>query len=177
MAWDEKLLTTITDFDSMPMLRIVFRSFPPAAANFVRGLRRQFPFIDDDYDRFLLLTDGASLWMYEFYGSGASAMPALSDLLSRWQPNLGKVKVFPFAEDPSGNCIAMRENGEIVLFDFRAESDSDCIALAPTFGVFLDDVLMGENFYSLFDIPSSEIENNEWLQYLRQKGWHSMSSA
>lgn len=177
MAWDEKLLITIADFDSMPMLRIVFRSFPPAEANYVTRLRQQFPFVHDDYDRFLSITDGASLWMYEFYGSGSSEMPALGDLLSRWQPNLDKLKVFAFAEDPGGNCIAMRENGEIVQFDFRAESDADCIVLAPSFGEFLDDVLMGDNFYSLFDVPASEIEDNEWLEYLRQKGWLSKSSA
>ena len=177
MAWDDKLLTTIADFDGTPMLRIVFRSFPPAEANYIRGLRHQVPFVPDDYERFLSITDGASLWMYELYGSGGSEMPALSDLHSRWQANIEKLKVFAFAEDPSGYCIATRESGEVVQFDFRAETDADCIVLAPSFGEFLDDVLMGERFYSLFDVPASEIEDNEWLEYLRQKGWFSMSSA
>lgn len=173
MTWYDKLVQVIADCTHMPRLKLVFRSFPPAVAGYVAKLRQEFPFISEDYTRFSSLTDGASLWMYEVYGSGASKMPSLACLHVRWQPNAEKLRAFPFAEDPGGNCIAMRENGEIVQFDLRAESDSDCITLAPCFGELLDNVLMGERFDWLFDVPPSEIEDNEWLAYLRHKGWLS----
>ncbi|MCA9046008.1 MAG: SMI1/KNR4 family protein, partial [Planctomycetaceae bacterium] len=102
---------------------------------------------------------------------GASQMPSLSKLHERWRRNSDRFLMFPFGEDPGGDCIAMRENGEIIRFDFTAESESDCLVLAASFGEFLNDVLMGAGFYSLFDVPASELEDNEWLVYLRQKGW------
>jgi len=173
MTWYDKLVQVIADCTHMPRLRIVFRSFPPAVSGYAAKLRQEFPFISEDYTRFLSLTDGASLWMYEFYGSGALKMLSLESLRVRWQPNAEKLRVFPFAEDPGGNCIAMRESGEIVQFDLNGESDSDGITLAQSFGELLDNVLMGERFYSLFDVPPSEIEDNEWLAYLRHKGWLS----
>lgn len=177
MTWEEKLLTAIDDSKDMPMPKIVFRFARPVDGSFVEDLQRKYPFLDHEYCRFLSVTDGASLWMYEFFGSGSSKMPALEDLMQRWPPNVDSLRVFPFAEDPSGNCIAMRENGEVIQFGFRAESDTDCTALAQSFGQFVGNVLMGEDFYSLFDIPATEFEDNEWTDYLKQKGWLSQSSA
>lgn len=176
MTWDEKLSSTMAALEGSPSLRIVFRCFAPAGAEYLRELQRKYPFLDEDYSQFLSLTDGASLWMYEFYGSGVSEMSALEDLYERWRSNVDQLRVFPFAEDPNGNCIAMRVGGEIVQFDFRAESDSDCIVLARSFSELVGEVLMGERFYSLFDVPPSEIEDNEWIDYLKQRGWLPMRS-
>ncbi|PQO37542.1 hypothetical protein DTL21_06245 [Bremerella cremea] len=171
MGWDEKLRTTIADSQTVSNLKIVFRSAGPADERFITHLREQYPFIAGDYCRFLAITDGAGLWMYEFFGSGASRMPAIRDLINRWRPISEKLQVFPFAEDPEGNCISMRINGEIIQYGVEIESDSHCIVLANSFGDFLDHMLMGEGFYSLFEVPPTEIENNEWLDYLKQKGW------
>ncbi|MBA4030569.1 MAG: hypothetical protein C0478_06715 [Planctomyces sp.] len=177
MAWDEKLLTAMDDSKDMSILKIVFRFAPPVNYSFINDLQRKYPFLDDEYCRFLSITDGASLWMYEFFGSGSLEMPALEGLMQRWQPNVDKLRVFPFAEYPGGNCIAMRENGEVIQFDFRAESDTDCTVLAQSFGLFVGNVLMGEDFYSLFDIPATDLRDNEWTDYLKQKGWLSKSST
>jgi hypothetical protein len=175
MAWEDKLLATIDDSKHMPLLKLVFRCARPVDGSFVKELQRKYPFLDDEYRRFLSITDGASLWMYEFFGSGSSEMSALEELMQRWQPTTDRLRVFPFAEDPGGNCIAMRETGEVIQFDCRAESDTECIVLAQSFGQFVDNVLMGEDFYSLFDIPAAEFEDNEWTEYLKQKGWLSQN--
>lgn len=176
MAWEEKLLTAIGDSKDMPTLKVVFRFAQPVNGGFVVDLQRRYPFLDDEYCRFLSITDGASLWMYEFFGSGSSEMPALESLNQRWRSNVDKLQVFPFAEDPSGNCIGMRQNGEIIQFDFRTESDADCTVLAQSFGLFVDNLLMGEGFYSLFGIPAKEFGDNEWTNYLKHKGWLSQHS-
>jgi hypothetical protein len=171
MAWQNKFSEIISDSQSNLKLRIVFRHFPPVDSICIANLRQAFPLIPDEYCELLSITDGASLWMYELYGSGLSEMFALKDLHSRWQPLLTSLRVFPFAEDPSGNCIAIRETGEIVMIDFHVETYADCIQISPSFDTFIDQMLMGENFYSLIGLDPSNSENNEWVEYLFSKGW------
>ncbi|RCS44198.1 SMI1/KNR4 family protein [Bremerella cremea] len=171
MSWRKKLLTTIEDSKTIPALKIVFRSAQPADHKFIMQLQEKYPFIDDEYCQFLAITDGASLWVYELFGSGMSRIPAIEGIIHRWRTNTENLQVFPFAEDPDGNCIAMRKNGNIIQYSYKDELDSDCIILANSFSDFLGDVLMGKDFYSLFDIPATEIKNNEWLYYLDRKGW------
>jgi len=152
---------------------MVFDAAEPADPTYLKELKVTYPALDADYIRFLSITDGAQIWWYTFAGSGRSSLPSLETLKTRWQPSIDKLDVFPIGEEPSGLCVAITQNGRIVQFDYRAECESDLIELAPSFDMFLDGVLMGERFYSLFDISPSEIEDNDWLEFIKKRGWLS----
>lgn len=177
MAWKVKLLEVIEDSKRMPILNVVFRHALPADGRFISDLQERCPFLDSDYIEFLSFTDGASFWMFEFCGSGASQMRALKDLARRWNPNVEALKLFPIGEAPSGDCIAIRESGEVVQLDYRADADAECASLARSFGELINDKLMGSEFLSLPDVPSLDRGGNEWVDYLLQKGWLSIGSA
>jgi len=176
VSWESKLIETIKAAASDPMMGVVFGTSAPADPSFIQHLKESKPNLDDDYLRFLSLTDGAQLWMYVLGGSGRSALPSLEILDRRWKPNTERLGVFPIGEAPDGSCIAIAENGRVVQFDYRAEQPSDIIDLASSFSTLLDDVFMGHLFYSLFDVPPEEIEDNEWTDYLRKKGWLQRTS-
>lgn len=173
MTWESKLAETVEAVKDNLKLGMVFDTAEPANSEFLANLKASHPYLDDDYVRFLSISDGAQIWWYVLAGSGQSSLTSLETLEARWKPSIEQFGVFPIGEDPAGACVAITQDGRVVQFDYRAETESDLVELAPSFDAFLDEVLMGERYYSLFDVPPSEIEDNHWLEFMKQKEWIS----
>lgn len=177
MNWEFKFAEAAKAAKDNLKLGMVFDAIEPADPSFIADLKASHPYLDDDYLQFLSITNGAQIWWYIFAGSRTSTLATLESLQSRWRPNIIHMRLFPIAEDPGGACIAMTQDRRIVQFDHRAESKSDLIELASCFSDFLNDVLMGEKFYSLFNVDSSELKDNEWLDFMKSKGWVAADPA
>ncbi|MCA9040109.1 MAG: SMI1/KNR4 family protein [Planctomycetaceae bacterium] len=171
MSWLEKMQQTKLALVENPRLQIVFSSCTPAPETFIDLLRDRYPFLPETYLLFLKQTDGADICMFVLAGSGESSFPSIETLIKRWKPNLGSGPILPIGEDPSGDCIAIIKDGSVVAIDYTIDSTDEATYLADSFDDFLDNVLMGNKYPSLFPGGLTPHHENEWTHFLREKGW------
>jgi len=172
MSWINKFQVTRDASEQNPRLGIVFDSAGPASEVFLASLKERYSFIAEEYLTFLRQSDGAQIWMYVLAGSGESTFPSIDRLIERWNANLGTAAlIVPIGEDPSGSCLALTEDGRVVLLDFKMDSPDEAEAIATSFDEFLDKVLMGNKYPSLFIGGLTPDHENEWTEYLREQGW------
>ncbi|HXK59512.1 MAG TPA: SMI1/KNR4 family protein [Acidobacteriota bacterium] len=167
MVWKEKIAALIADRDKRDALKMLF----DCAANgcpdeFIQTLVEKFPFLPADYLEFLRFTDGAQLDLFVLFGSGESSFPPLESLMRRWAEVLPPREACPIGEDSGGGVFWIAPDGRVHLhYIDSAESE----ALAQSYGELLSEVFLGPRYLSLF--PRGATARNEWLLYLREKGW------
>ncbi len=171
MSWIDKMQQTKQAAIENPRLKIVFDSGNPTSEAFIASLRNHYPFLPDSYLSFLRNYDGAQIWMYVIFGSGKSKFPPIDRLAERWKPNLGNAAILPIGEDPSGDCLAITNDGRVVKMDFTMDSPAEAITIAASFEDLLNNVLMGHKYPSLFGGVLTPDHENEWTEYLQKKGW------
>ncbi len=80
--WAAKLVQTRAALGQTPKLTIVFDLSDSAApAEFIQKLQHEWPFVDEEYLRFLELSDGAQIGWCVLYGSGNSTFTPLLETL------------------------------------------------------------------------------------------------
>ena len=172
MSWLEKLDQTRAMLSQNPELAIVFsESLPGASETFIGFLRKEFPFVDEQYLDFLRNTNGVQIDMFVLFGSEESVFPSVIEGLKRWTDVLHGSGALPIGEDPSGSCIAMSRDHKIILVSNDPPDPTNTRVLAADFGQFLDEVLMGPRFPQLFPGSWTVKHENEWTEHMRQQGW------
>lgn len=139
-------------------------------ASELEEIKQSFPFVDEQYLKFLGETGGLQIDMYQFFGSKTSGLTPLANGWRRWLPVV-KNGGIPIGEDPSGDCIVLCKDGGIRLVSIHVDSVNEGRVLAKSFGEFLSDVLMGPQFSTLFPLGYTASHENEWTKFLRSQGW------
>ena len=170
MTWLEKLRRTQAVAKDVPELNIVFASRSGMDASELEEVKQFFPFVDEQYLRFLGETGGLQIDMYQFFGSKASGLTPLAKGWRRWVPVV-KDGGIPIGEDSSGDCIVLCKDGEIRLVSIHDDSVDDGRVLAKSFGEFLSDVLMVPQFPTLFPLGYTSSYENELTRFLKSQGW------
>jgi hypothetical protein len=171
MAWGDKLEITRAALSEKPELAIAFSDAKGASEQFVESLRRELPFVDNAYLDFLRATDGVQIDMFVLFGSGGSEFTSLTEGTKRWGPLLEGTGWLPIGEDPSGGCIAITQEGRIVLLHLSMPEPNHAKEVAEGFSEFLDEILMGPRFVELFPGEWTNEHENEWTQHMREQGW------
>lgn len=170
MTWLEKLRRTQAAAKDSPDLNIVFSSRSGMDPVELEEVRQSFPYVDEQYLRFLGETGGLQVDMYQLFGSEASGLTPLARGWRRWR-QVVKDDGIPIGEDPSGDCIVLCKDGKIRLVSIYIDDVDEGRVLAGTFAEFLSDVLMGPKFSTLFPLGFTANHQNEWTRFLASQGW------
>lgn len=170
MDWLEKLRQTRDAATTTPELAIVFAARDGLGVFDLDRIKQSFPFVDEEYLRFLRETGGLQIDMYQLFGSDVSGLTSLVEGWRRWRPVV-RDEGIPIGEDPSGDCIVLCRDGMIRLVIAQMDNVVAGRVLARTFSEFLVDVLMGPLFPTLFPLGWTSEHENEWTGFLRKQGW------
>jgi len=136
-------------------------------------MRDDHPLITQDYFDFLTYTDGADIAQCRIYSFSEykAGMELYSDVYDEkhW---------FVFGADAGGDPLLLHETGKIAI-GVGKSIFGEFTFIADTFSDFLNSVLMGPNYPSLFGLSSpeynefyrEEAEEDPWLNFLIEKGW------
>ena len=143
-----------------------------AKESFLNKLESDYPFVPDDYVRFLRMTDGATIAQCRFLGS--ANFDSLAPLHSDTYPKNDWLLI---GLDPGGDPLLLHKTRKVAIGEGKSSSGNFEV-LASNFGEFLCDVLMGQRFASVFRVRDDhqrfyegEIDQDPWIAYLVKQGW------
>ena len=170
MNWIEKLQSTAEAVRYFDRLKIVFDGRLIAADGaFIENVRKRIGNVASEYLEFLKVTDGATFASCVICGSDTSVYPlAKAEMMSCSAMPIGSI---PIGMNGSGDPFILLSTREVALGN-RLPYRSDLDVLAPNFGKFLEDVMMGPLFPKAFSTTWEQIVENEWTAYLRLRGWN-----
>ncbi|WP_339912249.1 SMI1/KNR4 family protein [Symmachiella dynata] len=167
----------------------------PASVTFIQAVQEKYPFVSEEYLDFLRNTDGCTLNIWFFMGSGAphfipewvfdpsgcrcpalfGEAQALSESLPKWR-NVAELGLYlPIGRDGCAETyFLMLEDGQILEIDCETKKTSWDRIIANSFGELLDNVIIGEKYYTLgCDDPGdwSPYNENDWTRFLNEQGW------
>lgn len=170
MSWREKLLMLRESREREKGLLFVFDVAPEGASEeFLRSLREQAPFVAPEYIEFLRLTDGAQLDYFLIHGSDGSPFGSVRRTNMRWKEVIDATQELVIASDAAGSAFVMRKDGRILQFPNDPPDREQAVFVAPSFDSLLDEVFMGDRYFSLF--PFGVSDDNDWVAFLTRQGW------
>ncbi|GAA4441562.1 SMI1/KNR4 family protein [Bremerella cremea] len=178
MDWNEKFAVVEACLEVNEEIEQDFYLQPSGvSADGLSSLQAEFPFVSDDYLRFLQRTNGADIAQCRFVE--VERIPAAIEqygdvyLPKRW---------LPFGYDAGGDPLLLHESGQVALGDGTSSSETFEF-LADTFADFLENVLMGQRYGAIFRIPldeqitfyEEELDDDPWLAFLVEQTWLRIS--
>lgn len=138
-------------------------------------LRKKYPFISEDYYKFLKITDGADIAQCRLFSSTDYVRG-----IEMYSNDYPETKWFPFGYEAGGDPFLIGESGKVSLGCGKTSSGNFNI-LADSFSEFLYDVLMGPKYPSIFRLKEEEftdfinkeveLEEDPWLAFLIEQEW------
>lgn len=127
------------------------------------SLTRKYPFLDNNYKNFLLLTDGLSLDWCDFLGT--TEMPSIFEYIEMWQERWDMNSLCPIAKDAAGDVFCLSPDGKVRMLDIE-NIGTEPILIAETFDEFINDCILGQRYKEF-----SSTDNNPFYKFLKEQGW------
>ena len=144
-----------------------------ASRHLIAKLQVDFPWVAEDYIRFLELTNGADIAQCRFV-----ECERLGSSLEMYGETYPTERWLPFGFEAGGDPLLLHKSGKVALGKGKSNSE-EFQYLADSFSSFLSDVIMGQRYASIFRIPQDEhaafyaeaIGEDPWLAFLVEQEW------
>jgi len=174
MDWKEKFHVVISSDEINDEIEADFYLKDAGAKNdFLEKIKLEYPFVTDDYLNFLRMTDGADIAQCSFLETNN-----FDDFASQYGQTYSKKTWMPFGFEAGGDPLLLHFSGKIAMGDGKANHEN-VVFLANNFSDFLNNVLMGSKYASIFRIEEdnfsefyqNEVEDDPWLAFLVKRNW------
>jgi hypothetical protein len=157
MNWQEKLSLLRELAESDPEVSQLFE-MPErgTTSHFLRKLRKEFAWLPASYEAFLRYTDGAQIDTFVLAGSEQSDLLSIDSLMELWSDNTELVGCLPIGEDADGSVLFLAPSGTVR--SLGTDPPAGAMDLAPSFDVFLDEMLLGPRYSELwpYGLPAGD---------------------
>lgn len=133
--------------------------------NELESILQSYPFVSNNYIKFIKKFDSLGLSFVTFYGSKLGDIIPLSSEITELTEYGFPKEYFPFAKDPAGSVFAIAEDGSIMYFDIDDYEFANPQKLANSFEEFIYECVLGKK------LAESSSEESKHYQFIKSLGW------